>query len=1463
MRFSSMPTGAKVGAGVAGLGATGLLLYRVLPPQMLYYVMIGTLLLGVLMGVLHWLVGKVRKRKAKPMEKSLKDNSAATPQGVAEPARRARLDDLRKNFSDGVEKFKAAGKNLYSLPWYVLVGESGSGKTEAIRHWNIPFPPGLQDQLQGVGGTINMNWWFTNDAIILDTAGRMMFEEVEAGASSEWREFLKLLRANRPSCPINGMLLCIPTDSLIKDTADQLERKGAKIAQQLDQIQRALGVRFPVFVMVTKCDLINGFREFFEDITDPVLQHQMMGWSNPAALDEPFNPELVSDHLQTVVQRLIRRRLGLLLDPINTEDSSARRTDQVDAMYAFPQALMAIAPRLRRYLEMIFVAGEWSAKPLFLRGIYFTSSMREGSALDAELAEALGVPVESLPEGRVWERDRAYFLRDLFKHKVFREKGLVTNATNAKGRQRRRKAVVLAAGFLSVILLALFTWWGFAGFRDSIGAEAEYWLAAARQEHWDDSNQWIPIVDPEFKGSANYSYGGMNEIETPSGKLPVGRFHHDTMKLVQKPIKVPWVFKFAATFSGSINEARKGAQRVLYEAGVLRPLVHGVRTKMLRPGQWSTKATAALAQLIRLENHSVYPPEAERMALGRLFDYVLQNKEDYEVYSAKDAKNLDEIIAWTYAEDGEIWPPKSLAPASEFAVATIDKGVSDFINYWQAGGGIESGDILEAIAVLKTALGNFRKAEDDLLQVDDPYVEKPREPETLQALRTVEGRWRTRYAAAVAESKKIEGAVLAAKLGVKTLVEMYDETIQEQLKGARDPHMILISAARSRKKRVAEEEVTESQETKLRKKHLENVATRVEASLAGLEEKLKETKLRDELLVLDPRYLQYVPVRDKELRRRLETDTLRMYAVRMNMYQTADLHVEKKESGTAMAGLATAIDAVREDTKARSLHIDDLYALRLEKGYLFKEAAEVSKFASERLAQRRRIYTLIKHVLDNAPKTASDVAAKVTEAVKARPWQPIRRPYMPGTAFKKDQTFPPEYHPDAAAATFAGWKKIADVVKLPSPETAKEDVYVINRQELAALYQARQDAYNAYLAKYQDYWIKEVLAGLTYTSPDWKTFQKDLIGMQVRNVMMDLDRLGKTILDSLDRVKAVVPAGAMAKYNEVVRRLAEDRGKFETGAYIGIWQSWLRRWKDLGDDPDAARKTILPKTPSQFIDDYMPFSAGVDTLISEKYWKELAYAGLRLLAKEIDVRVQQSYTDLHRMYSRFPITKPKPGTKELTAEEALAARAAVLRVLGAATIYNKKTIGGGSRTRQFIEIDKQLDRLCGLGLAPENRLWCEKAKAVLDGLPPKGEAYSCTVSILGKEDQAQTLSVLGIWAVLQIDQGDTKAGIRNVTQPSVKDVGKIGYPGKDVVFKFYRFPVAVQQGNVDRTKSIPGTWASVGVIHVLNSKRVSQDGTKWHAEIVIQDSEGRNRSLWIELEFARPLPKLADWPEAG
>ena len=225
----------------------------------------------------------------------------------------------------------------------------GAGKTEAIRHCNVGFPPGLQDEMQGVGGTINMNWWFTNRAVLLDTAGRLMFEEVAPGETHEWPEFLKLLRRNRPNCPINGLLLVIPCDSLVKDTEADITRKAGKIAQQLDVIQRTLDVRFPVFVLITKSDLLDGFREFFDDM-DPDSQHQMVGWSNPQPRDVPFDPGLVDQHIQTVVQRIRKRRLGLLKDPI-PQHGAARRTDEVDSLYSaagefYPgRAAVAFVPR--------------------------------------------------------------------------------------------------------------------------------------------------------------------------------------------------------------------------------------------------------------------------------------------------------------------------------------------------------------------------------------------------------------------------------------------------------------------------------------------------------------------------------------------------------------------------------------------------------------------------------------------------------------------------------------------------------------------------------------------------------------------------------------------------------------------------------------------------------------------------------------------------------------------------------------------------------------------------------------------------------------------------------------------------------------------------------------------------------------------------------------------------------------
>ena len=249
--YKNFPTPIKIGLLVVAGGSIITAMAYLIPWRLLGIIFTGLIIVAVLLFLYSRFLKWLKKKKAAPMEHGVIENTSATPQGVSEAAQLARLDDLRKKFEEGIAKFHAAGKSIYNFPWYMIVGEPGSGKTEAVRHCNVGFPPGLQDQFQGAGGTLNMNWWFTDHAVILDTAGRLMFEEVDTGGSSEWKEFLKLLKKYRPRCPVNGVFLVIPADSLIKDTADEIEQKASKIARQFDVIQRLLDVRFPVFVVVT------------------------------------------------------------------------------------------------------------------------------------------------------------------------------------------------------------------------------------------------------------------------------------------------------------------------------------------------------------------------------------------------------------------------------------------------------------------------------------------------------------------------------------------------------------------------------------------------------------------------------------------------------------------------------------------------------------------------------------------------------------------------------------------------------------------------------------------------------------------------------------------------------------------------------------------------------------------------------------------------------------------------------------------------------------------------------------------------------------------------------------------------------------------------------------------------------------------------------------------------------------
>jgi hypothetical protein len=688
--------------GATGLGAVSAAFF--LPHPYGIIVAITILLFALLLfgGYFLWRRRRAR-REREQFSSAVEAQTAATPKAISDPNRRADLDRVRQKFQTGLQEYKKRGKDLYKLPWYVIIGESGSGKTEAIRHSGIDFPPGLQDELQGSGGTVNMDWWFTNRGIILDTAGSMLFNEARAGEAPEWREFLRLLKRARPQCPVNGLFLVLSVESLIRDSADKIAQKASRLAQQLDIIQRALDVRFPVYLVVTKCDLLAGFREFFDSIDDPLLQHQMFGWSNPDPLDTAFRPDLVEQHLGSVAARLRRRRMALIRDTSGTgrlgdtqqffaanyqlgrgPTATPRRLDEVDSLFALPESVMRLAPRLRRYLETVFVAGEWSAKPVFLRGIYFTSSMREGKALDEAIALATGLALDQLPEDRSLDKGRAFFLRDLFHEKVFRESGLVTRATNTLQLLRRRQLAIFGSAVVALLLLLVFSGLAYRSLKRSVLAEAAYWkLGAAGLTN----GIWSPAIVSEAQGF-RFAYGGTNRVPGADG-MSVIEYERKLREIVEKPLAISWIFKPIAWMNAGSVQQRSTAQRILFERSVLIPLVDNTRRKMrsVAPSLSSISPhREALLSLMELEADSLMTranggvladPSAATKCLCSFLSYLTE--EDF-----KPDTNLVSVFVWTYSKDAlkksdGVWPPKSILGGNTLASnSAIRTGLDNF-----------------------------------------------------------------------------------------------------------------------------------------------------------------------------------------------------------------------------------------------------------------------------------------------------------------------------------------------------------------------------------------------------------------------------------------------------------------------------------------------------------------------------------------------------------------------------------------------------------------------------------------------------------------------------------------------------------------------------------------------------------------------------------------------------------------
>ncbi len=407
---------------------------------------IVTLILLITAGSIVWRI-IVRRRAA-----------AAIAQAMTEPAaEESDASILKERMEDALATLKRSGKSsasaLYDLPWYLIIGPPGAGKTTALVNSGLKFPlagDNAAKAVQGVGGTRYCDWWFTDAAVLIDTAGRYTTQDSDAQVDRRsWLAFLEMLGKNRPRQPINGVILAISIADVLNLPAAEVAAHADAIRKRLNELHEELKVDFPVYAVFTKMDLVVGFTQYFADL-DEAKRKVVWGATFQTADKRANNVGKVPEEMDLLIQRISERMAERLQ---NEPDLRSRAI-----LFGFPAQLGAIRKPIADFLNRIFEPTRYQTTAT-LRGFYFTSGAQEGTPFDSligALQKSYGV--ESLGPAGFSGVGKSYFLHDLLATLVFGEAGWVsTNIAAVRRSLALRVAAFCAIALATLGILGL--WW--------------------------------------------------------------------------------------------------------------------------------------------------------------------------------------------------------------------------------------------------------------------------------------------------------------------------------------------------------------------------------------------------------------------------------------------------------------------------------------------------------------------------------------------------------------------------------------------------------------------------------------------------------------------------------------------------------------------------------------------------------------------------------------------------------------------------------------------------------------------------------------------------------------------------------------------------------------------------------------------------------------------------------------------
>lgn len=313
----------------------------------------------------------------------------------------------------------------YKVPWILMLGERGAGKSSLVASLTTGQRQTLllRERRLAFSGT---GWAFFDGGVVIDVDGRLPNADAQEGAGRRWSAVLARIDRYRPERPVDGVVLAVSARSLLAEDPAQARAAAEQCYRQLWTLQKRFEFALPVYLVVTQCDSVPGYRAFWR-LQSEQRRRQMVGWANPYGVAHDFQ----ADWADQAFDQTKRAMRTLMLQAAARPEG----IDDFDEFFLFPRRFEALRVPLRNLLGYVFRPGAYH-EDFALRGIWFTGSLADPQ----EVGSAVN--------------DQVDFADGLFDAKVFPERNLAhPTRQGVLSRNRLIRRLQLGVGALFVALL--------------------------------------------------------------------------------------------------------------------------------------------------------------------------------------------------------------------------------------------------------------------------------------------------------------------------------------------------------------------------------------------------------------------------------------------------------------------------------------------------------------------------------------------------------------------------------------------------------------------------------------------------------------------------------------------------------------------------------------------------------------------------------------------------------------------------------------------------------------------------------------------------------------------------------------------------------------------------------------------------------------------------------------------------